>query len=115
MINQTPAEKLVAMAQQLVENEEQQTKCHTQDVHELERHAYADGFQHGTFSQGHEIAQAMRVLLCALMAAHKRNDEAAFLATFEIAKHQLSKYDDFNNHDWYLFRHGKKLQDGGAA
>ena len=46
----------------------------------------------------------MRILFCALITAHKRRDDNAFWATVEIAKHQLSKYANFNDEDWALFR-----------
>lgn len=50
------------------------------------------------------VAQEMRVLFCALITAHKRHDDSAFFATVEIAKHHMSKYVDFDDEDWALFR-----------
>lgn len=50
------------------------------------------------------MANEMRVLFCALITAHKRNDEFAFYATVEIVKTILSKYWNFNDEDWAVFR-----------
>ncbi len=50
------------------------------------------------------IAQEMRVLFCALITAHKRDDNSAFFATVDIAKTTLAKYVRFNDEDWALFR-----------
>ena len=46
----------------------------------------------------------MRVIFCALVTAHKRQDEAAFFATVEITKAMLSRYANFNEEDWAIFR-----------
>ena len=75
-----------------------------------------DGFNAG-MKEGHElgegsgrcftgwkIAQEMRVLFCALITAHKRHDGLAFYATIEILKTTLSKYANFNDEDWAVFR-----------
>jgi len=57
------------------------------------------------------IANEMRVLFCALITAHKRKDFNAFWATVEIAKTTLSKYANFNDDDWAVFRNDKPRQD----
>ena len=57
----------------------------------------------GRCSTGWHIAQEMRVLFCALITAHKREDYSAFYATVEIAKTTLSKYVNFNDEDWAVF------------
>lgn len=115
MINQTPAQKLVAMAQQLVEIEEQQRKKAEQDDSDFKpipgeelKNARAEAFVHGEFIGSYNTAQQMRVLFCALITAHKREDHTAFWATVEIAKHQLSSWANFDAEDWALFRDDTK-------
>ena len=51
-----------------------------------------------------KIANEMRVLFCALITAHKRHDGLAFYATIEIVKTVLSKYANFDEEDWAVFR-----------
>ena len=50
------------------------------------------------------MAQEMRVLFCALVTAHKRNDNSAFWATVDIAKVVIGQHANFNEEDWALFR-----------
>lgn len=50
------------------------------------------------------VAEEMRVLFCALITAHKREDERAFYATVEIAKTTLNKYATYDDEEWSLFR-----------
>lgn len=73
---------------------------------------YKDGFING-FNSGITsdamvnkwlVAHEMRVLFCALITAHKRRDDSAFFATVKIAKSHLSKYANFDDEDWALFR-----------
>jgi hypothetical protein len=60
------------------------------------------------------MAQEMRVLLCALITAHKRKDNTAFFATVDIAKKTLSEYANFSDEDWAVFR-GDSPRRGRAA
>jgi len=80
---------------------------------------WGHGFNKG-MSEGHDLgegegrclaewkmANEMRVLLCALITAHKREDSNAFWATAEIAKTVIGKYAVFDDEDWAVFRGGK--------
>ena len=51
-----------------------------------------------------KIANEMRVLFCALVTAHKREDSLAFWATVAITKSIISKYANFDDEDWDVFR-----------
>ena len=77
---------------------------------------WGHGFNKG-MAEGHEagegaghdmaawkIANEMRVLFCALITAHKREDPNAFWATVEIAKATVGKYANFDDEDWAVFR-----------
>ena len=44
-----------------------------------------------------ELAQEMRVLFCALITAHKRDDWCAFWAIVEITKSHLGTYANFTD------------------
>jgi hypothetical protein len=59
----------------------------------------------------HKVADEMRVILCALITAHKRKDTMAFWSTVEIAKTVLGKYAIFNEEDWALFRNDRLRKD----
>lgn len=72
--------------------------------HAGERDGYELGKNEGEGFTGYKIANEMRVLFCALITAHKRNDYRAFYATVEIVKTTLSKYCNFNEEDWAVFR-----------
>lgn len=54
-----------------------------------------------------EMANEMRVLFCALITSHKRDDANAFWATVEIAKTTIGKYANFDEDDWAVFRNDK--------
>lgn len=74
-----------------------------------------DGFREGTNS-GESMAQwkvanEMRVILCALITAHKREDANAFWATVEIAKAVAGKYVNFNDEDWAVFSGDSRRKD----
>ena len=75
------------------------------------RNGWEDGFQQGQ-EFGYErglrnvgclIADEMRVLLCALVAAHKHGDDSAFWATVAITRTNLSLHATFSEEDWALF------------
>ena len=61
------------------------------------------------------IANEMRVILCALITSHKREDENAFWATVEIAKVVIGKYADFDDGDWAVFRSDQRGRGDGIA
>lgn len=74
-------------------------------------HGYATGAAEG-FSDGkalekqataYEVAQEMRVLICALVTAYKQEDSIAFWATVELAKKALGAYANFENRHWSVF------------
>ena len=55
-----------------------------------------------------QLAHEMRVILCALITAHKREDSNSFWATVEIAKTHLGTYAAFSDDEWAVFRDDKK-------
>ena len=66
---------------------------------------------HGYSYAGYKIANEMRVILCALITAHEREDSSAFWATVEIAKTVVGKYANFNDEDWAVFRKDSARKD----
>ena len=68
------------------------------------------GEEHGKY----ELAQQMRVLVCALVTAHQKADFHAFWATVEIIKSHLNVYVSFDEEDWDIFR-GEANQQKDAA
>ena len=62
------------------------------------------GYERGLRNGGLVIANEMRVLLCALIAAHKRCDDGAFSSTVVMAQRSLSVHVNFSDEDWNLFR-----------
>lgn len=73
--------------------------------------AYRDGCAAGETVMAYEMANQMRVLFCALITAHKRNDGLAFYATVEIVKGVLGKYVNFNEEHWAVFRRDIPMKD----
>jgi hypothetical protein len=76
-----------------------------------EKNGVEIGTNSGEFLAGHKIANEMRVILCALITAHKREDSNAFWATVEIAKTVVGKYANFNDEDWAVFRKDSARKD----
>lgn len=81
-------------------------------------HGYAkgsmEGFAEGRAleenANGYFLANEMRVLLCALITAHKQQDELAFWATVEVAKKALSHHANFDEKDWKIFDGRRPLE-----
>ena len=69
-----------------------------------ERSGVELGEASGRAITGYDLAQQMRVILCSLITAHKKDDFCAFWASVEIAKTTLSQYANFSDEDWRLFR-----------
>lgn len=74
-------------------------------------HGFATGAAEG-FAEGqaleknataYTVANEMRVLLCAIITAHKQEDELAFWATVELAKKALGSYANFDEKQWRIF------------
>ena len=79
--------------------------------HEGAAEGYEAGNGSGKAIGQWEAANEMRVILCALITAHKREDGLAFWATVEIAKTTLGKYANFDDEDWALFRGDSKRKE----
>ena len=62
-----------------------------------------------------KIANEMRVLFCALITAHEREDTNAFWATVEIAKVTVWKYAIFDDEDWSVFRGDTPSREANAS
>lgn len=75
--------------------------------HSGEKNGVEIGVAEGRAIAEWKIANEMRVLFCALISAHKREDHNAFWATVEIAKSTIGKYANFDENDWSVFRSGK--------
>lgn len=64
---------------------------------------FADGRALEQEATSYLVANEMRVLFCALITAHKRDDENAFWATVELTKKVLGTYANFDEKDWRVF------------
>lgn len=72
--------------------------------HTGSREGFADGKALEKTATAYMVASQMRVILCALITAHQRDDHNAFWATVEIGKKTLSSYANFSEEDWRVFR-----------
>lgn len=55
-----------------------------------------------------ELAHEMRVCVCALITAHKREDWNGFWAAVEITKAALGQYILITDEEWAIFRDDTK-------
>ena len=76
-----------------------------------EMNGFKEGVINGEGYAEYKIANEMRVILCALITAHDRDDSSAFWATVEIAKTVVGKYANFNDEDWAVFRKDSARKD----
>ena len=68
------------------------------------------GQENGETVGKYMLANQMRVLLCALIAAHKKEDHSAFWSTVEIAKATLNQSANFTDDEWAIFRNDKSKE-----
>ena len=76
---------------------------------------FSSGNEIGRADGRYHLAQQMRVLVCALVTAHKRDDSNAFWATVEIIKVTLGNEATFSDSDWAIFRGDAKSALGSEA
>lgn len=70
----------------------------------IDRNSFIEGKKFGEWFGNVKLAQKMRVILCALITAHKKQDEEAFWATVEIAKATIGERINFSEEEWAIFR-----------
>lgn len=78
------------------------------DLNTIFKQAWEQGRVFGQYAMTDE----MRVLFCALITAHNKNDDSAFFATVEIVKTTLRARRNFSEDEWHIFRYPVKAKYG---